>query len=83
MAKFALSYWCDLTCYQFGTVVAYWLDYGTVRNLTGDVSTTTLDPLCRFQPISQFILIQFFQQFTGINVIAFYGKASLSLVDSC
>ena len=27
-----------LTKAQFGTVVAYWLDYVTVKNLTGEVS---------------------------------------------
>ena len=27
----------ELTKSQFGTVVAYWLDYGTIKNLTGEV----------------------------------------------
>jgi hypothetical protein len=27
-----------LTRFQFGTVVAYWLDYGTIKNLPGEVS---------------------------------------------
>lgn len=27
----------ELTGRKFGTVVAYWLDYGTIRNLTGTV----------------------------------------------
>lgn len=30
-----------LTGSQFGTVVAYWLDYGTIKNLTGEVSKTS------------------------------------------
>jgi hypothetical protein len=31
----------NLLLAQFGTVLAYWLDYGTIRNLTGEVRSSS------------------------------------------
>lgn len=32
-----ISFFEKLIRDKFGTVVAYWLDYGTIKNLTGEV----------------------------------------------
>ncbi|KAI9168093.1 Sugar transporter STL1 [Paramyrothecium foliicola] len=96
----------QLSIVIFGTVVAYWLDYGTIKNLTGEdrpenddvVQTIVADmeralqleeqgeagrltwksvlndksPVKNTRRLVLCFMIQFWQQFTGINVIAFY-----------